>query len=1471
MHFIEGDLLRLPLVNAIVNPVTKELLGTGRVSTEILRLGGNRLEEELARIRDRNMAARGTAGIEAGEAVSTTAPNMVPQHVIHAVVPDFGSIGDSPANRELLSQTYRNVLAGADELGLTSVAFPVFAGSRLPGSLSPAAVEQITLDALRRANTNVRDIYLVRYREGPRVTLPDAASPAPPPAPTFPLVTGPTTALPAAPGTRPTHAVEDIVGNLLTVPFDAIVNPTDVTLRSREGISNEILEGGGQALDEEIVASYPFGIEVGEAAATTAPGTGAEYVIHVAVPDFRYGSREENERTLRKAYSDALARADHLGLRTIAVPLLSATDPRNGRIDPEDLRGIVRTTLAATPTTSVQQVFVVSQPTAEVPQVSALPAVPLAPPSRWGLSVSHQDWITKLLKKRLRKRAVGPAAATAPRESMAELLAERKQRKAQQDNFRQVVRRSYPRVLHELEITAVEVRGDGDCFFHSVIEMWRDRLSQLLGGREPTPDLLRDWLADLLRRDFTLADSRYAAFFEGATIGSAADQRAVRARIVATIRARGSWDNDTGDTIPQIFAHRAGLPMTMVGLNTYHLGPEGQQPQSYIVYDGGHYRGARAQDRVLRAEQARPIVERIRAEVARQAAPPAARPADEQTLARRRNIYIEEFSRLLTQFDQLFGQLQAGDSEQVRRAANQAADTLLYFDNHIESGLTQPAVDALGDLVGKLGTALAALGKREPAATLVPADSAPSAPRLDGFLQPARQFVDKRGPDALMGLTRDEAGEALAAVLAEAASEGAGSPRQARRNELVTTGLWLLPQAMVNAAHARSLPGIDPGPLNAGEQFGVIDPVTGQVGQGDATPGSTLFVVLGPEAMDLSELRGQDPVSLMFAPGTRFEVIANSVRNDGGRTVLLRHPAPVPVPTQRPIPSAVPTVPSGPSRPLTTAEARTQIDRWLTASRRTLVKVAADEDRTYNGLLRVAADHLRRLNVTTPDDLRGRLGRALQDDRAKEDRGQARYAGLIHESPGQSRTDAWWEYIEHVGVEAGPSQNRDAAARLMVNMLASEFSLPLRLVHPAPGGPQVTDLGPVGSQRYVLVLRDGRYLATEPLPAGPVKPASKPLASISESKPSVMKSPKSGQPTAQRSSRPAQPKTGPADAARRVTDTSYEPTRTGRAWVHHIDGDLLQLPRHVGAIVNAANGGLLGTGGISGQILTRGGKPLTDELKELKRRRNIDVLDAGQAAITSAPNINADHVIHAVAPDFRVVGDSEQTRELLAETYRQALAQADALRLTSVAFPVLAGDIFRGADMTSAEMEEMALNALRHANTNVENVYLVRYRAGRGLRTTLPDARRPADHVVAGVQPLRRGQDLPATDTRRAPVTTTPAEGSGPDAQAPAVVSTPSGFYLRAQGAGGVQDAPEDLVAARAFPPVPGAVVVHAARRPPDRAASRGRPGCCRPRRSMTRCCRALGWRLASFWCWWRAGWARCAGERGWRRPVRWR
>ena len=721
VHRVSGDLLNLPVrVGAIVNAAHRHIRNRGAasehsaggISGAIQDAGGRRLAEEIIAIQQAK-----PAGIEPGQAVSTSAPNINADYVIHAVPPNFNDVkvGDTPASRRLLAETYRNALAEADRLKLTSVAFPILAGDIFRAEhMTPEEMEQMALDALRGADTGVREVYLVRYRKGPRATLPDATHPAGRQASSS--APRQLAAALAPPVFQAPPMVEEIEADLLSVPVDAIVNPTDETLSSTEGISGGILELGGQLLQEEIAATYPFGLGLGEAGGTTAPGLGANWVIHVAVPDFRSGRPADNERALIGAYRNALRLADDLGLRTVAFPRPSAADPRFSGIGEEDLpalRRAIRTALAVTATTNVEQVWLVPpRPAAEAAPVPVLP-LPLSRPSPSARPpVSLRDRIANLLK-RGRPVAPGPSAAQpALGETVAALHQVRKQRKEQQADFRELAAQSYQPLLEALGITPLDMPGDGDCFFHSVIAMYPDRLRLLLGGQEPTPARLRDWLADLLKNDFALGDrSRYAHFFEGAASGTLQDQRAVRAAVVATIRARQSWYSDAGDTIPVIFADRAGLPMTMVGQSTLPLGPEDQQPENYIIYDGSHYRGAIATGPVRRAEEARPIVDRIRAAAARRVAPPGP-PASEATLARHRELYISEFLRLRGEFDRWLQDARVEPTEEISSAAARAAETSVYFENHIYSGLTQQAVDALGELVERLEVALRTLRRK---------------------------------------------------------------------------------------------------------------------------------------------------------------------------------------------------------------------------------------------------------------------------------------------------------------------------------------------------------------------------------------------------------------------------------------------------------------------------------------------------------------------------------------------------------------------------------------------------------------------------------------------------------------------------------------------------------------------------------------------------------------------------------------
>ena len=157
---------------------------------------------------------------------------------------------------------------------------------------------------------------------------------------------------------------------------------------------------------------------------------------------------------------------------------------------------------------------------------------------------------------------------------------------------------------------------------------------------------------------------------------------------------------------------------------------------------------------------------------------------------------------------------------------------------------------------------------------------------LGRFRGPARRYLDGRGPAALGHLTRDEAVEGLAAVLAEAAGERGDSEWRGLWNDLVDRGLGLLPVTAETVVHTRELPGLNADQLPP--VFTVADAVTGQAGAGDEAVTGTLIQVLQPDARNLSALPGQTSGTVMFRPGTEFVVIADEVVS-GGRIVQLRH------------------------------------------------------------------------------------------------------------------------------------------------------------------------------------------------------------------------------------------------------------------------------------------------------------------------------------------------------------------------------------------------------------------------------------------------------------------------------------------------------------------------------------------------------------------------------------------------------
>lgn len=147
-------------------------------------------------------------------------------------------------------------------------------------------------------------------------------------------------------------------------------------------------------------------------------------------------------------------------------------------------------------------------------------------------------------------------------------------------------------------------------------------------------------------------------------------------------------------------------------------------------------------------------------------------------------------------------------------------------------------------------------------------------------------------------------------------------------------------------------------------------------------------------------------------------------------------------------------------------------------------------------------------------------------------------------------------------------------------------------------------------------------------------------------------------------------------------------------------GDITQAD--VDAIVNAANSGLLGGGGVDGAIHRAGGPAILDECRAIVAERGR--LPAGQAVITTGGWLPARHVIHTVGPIWR--GGTESEAETLASAYRESLTLASANELETVAFPSISTGAY-GYPVDAAA--EVALRAVADFLGDAGSVREVRF------------------------------------------------------------------------------------------------------------------------------------------------------------------
>lgn len=111
----------------------------------------------------------------------------------------------------------------------------------------------------------------------------------------------------------------------------------------------------------------------------------------------------------------------------------------------------------------------------------------------------------------------------------------------------------------------------------------------------------------------------------------------------------------------------------------------------------------------------------------------------------------------------------------------------------------------------------------------------------------------------------------------------------------------------------------------------------------------------------------------------------------------------------------------------------------------------------------------------------------------------------------------------------------------------------------------------------------------------------------------------------------------------------------------------------VDVIVNAANPGLLGGGGVDGAIHADGGPAILAECRERKRELPGGLLPRGQAVATTAGRLPARWVIHTAGPIWTA---DEDRSEVLASCYSESMRVAGELGAASIAFPAISAGVY---------------------------------------------------------------------------------------------------------------------------------------------------------------------------------------------------
>lgn len=150
-----------------------------------------------------------------------------------------------------------------------------------------------------------------------------------------------------------------------------------------------------------------------------------------------------------------------------------------------------------------------------------------------------------------------------------------------------------------------------------------------------------------------------------------------------------------------------------------------------------------------------------------------------------------------------------------------------------------------------------------------------------------------------------------------------------------------------------------------------------------------------------------------------------------------------------------------------------------------------------------------------------------------------------------------------------------------------------------------------------------------------------------------------------------------------------------------LHGDITKL--HVDAIVNAANPGLMGGGGVDGAIHRAGGPAIAEACHQVVDR--LGPCATGSAVVTTAGRLPCRWLIHTVGPVWR--GGHHNEAELLAQCYYRSLQLADEYQCRSIAFPNISTGVYGFPKTEAAIIAVQSVGQYLQGPTHIERVIFV--------------------------------------------------------------------------------------------------------------------------------------------------------------------